>query len=98
MTDTDLAATLLAAYDARMRAVQPVPAPGITYEHDGPVLRVMGRHRGFVTRLAVNRTGGGPVTSRTVLKAGERHQPVTSARPGLAIPGGRARRPGRRRA
>ncbi|WP_369228259.1 GNAT family N-acetyltransferase [Streptomyces sp. R39] len=32
-----------------MRAVQPVPAPGITYEHDGPVLRVVGRHRGFVT-------------------------------------------------
>ncbi|MFD4508813.1 GNAT family N-acetyltransferase [Streptomyces sp. NPDC058457] len=32
-----------------MRAVQPVPAPGITYEHDGPVLRVVGQHRGFVT-------------------------------------------------
>ncbi|MGW4905901.1 GNAT family N-acetyltransferase [Streptomyces sp. NPDC004270] len=32
-----------------MRDVQPVPAPGITYEHDGPVLRVVGQHRGFVT-------------------------------------------------
>ncbi len=49
MTDTDLTAALLAAYDAQMRAVQPVPAPGITYEHDGPVLRVVGQHRGFVT-------------------------------------------------
>ncbi|MFJ8492116.1 GNAT family N-acetyltransferase [Streptomyces sp. NPDC094038] len=49
MTDTDLTATLLAAYDAQMRAVQPPPAPGVSYEHDGPALRVAGRHRGFVT-------------------------------------------------
>ncbi|MGW1876722.1 GNAT family N-acetyltransferase [Streptomyces sp. NPDC001975] len=49
MTDTDTDAALLAAYDAQMRAVQPVPAPGITYQHDGPVLRVVGQHRGFVT-------------------------------------------------
>lgn len=49
MTDTDLAATLLAAYDAQMRAVQPTPAPGVGYEHDGPLLRVVGQHRGFVT-------------------------------------------------
>ncbi|MEW1776242.1 GNAT family N-acetyltransferase [Streptomyces sp. NPDC086777] len=49
MTDTDLRAALLAAYDAQMRVVQLVPAPGITYEHDGPALRVVGRHRGFVT-------------------------------------------------
>ncbi|WP_089098807.1 GNAT family N-acetyltransferase [Streptomyces hyaluromycini] len=49
MTDTDNTAALLAAYDAQMRAVQPVPAPGITYEHDGPALRVVGQHRGFVT-------------------------------------------------
>ncbi|MER7841848.1 GNAT family N-acetyltransferase [Streptomyces sp. NPDC096040] len=32
-----------------MRAVQPNPAPWVTYEHDGPVLRVVGQHRGFVT-------------------------------------------------
>ncbi|WP_260327933.1 hypothetical protein [Streptomyces sp. Ag109_O5-1] len=49
MTDTELAATLLAAYDAQMRAVQPVPASGVGYEHDGPLLRVVGQHRGFVT-------------------------------------------------
>ncbi|MFI6250272.1 GNAT family N-acetyltransferase [Streptomyces sp. NPDC051016] len=49
MTDTDRTATLLAAYDAQMRAVQPTPAPGITYEHDGALLRVVGQHRGFVT-------------------------------------------------
>ena len=49
MTDTDRTAALLAAYDAQMRAVQPVPAPGVTYERDGPVLRVVGQHRGFVT-------------------------------------------------
>ncbi|MFK0285659.1 GNAT family N-acetyltransferase [Streptomyces sp. NPDC090499] len=49
MTDTDLTAALLAAYDAQMRAVQPVPAPGVSYEHDGPALRVVGQHRGFVT-------------------------------------------------
>ncbi|MFE2070864.1 GNAT family N-acetyltransferase [Streptomyces sp. NPDC059467] len=49
MTDTELAATLLAAYDAQMRAVQPVPAPGVGYEHDGALLRVVGEHRGFVT-------------------------------------------------
>ncbi|MEU2772401.1 GNAT family N-acetyltransferase, partial [Streptomyces sp. NPDC007162] len=32
-----------------MRTVRPVPAPGITYERDGPVHRVVGRPRGFVT-------------------------------------------------
>ncbi|MEU2425275.1 GNAT family N-acetyltransferase [Streptomyces sp. NPDC007851] len=49
MTDTDSTAALLAAYDAQMRFVEPtVPAPGVSYEHDGPLLRVVGEHRGFV--------------------------------------------------
>lgn len=49
MTHTDSTADLLAAYDLQMRAVRPIPAPGVTYAHDGPVLRVVGRPRGFVT-------------------------------------------------
>ncbi|MCG7208042.1 GNAT family N-acetyltransferase [Streptomyces arenae] len=49
MTDTDTTAALLAAYDAQMRSLEPsTPAPGVTYEHDGPLLRVVGEHRGFV--------------------------------------------------
>lgn len=41
MTDneTETDAALLTAYDSQMRAAQPVPAPGITYQYDGPVLR-----------------------------------------------------------
>lgn len=39
---------LLAAYDEQMRGVSPTPSAGATYEHDGPLLRIVGRHRGFV--------------------------------------------------
>lgn len=40
---------LLAAYDAQMRLEPPEPPPGVRYEHDGPVMRVVGRHQGFVS-------------------------------------------------
>jgi GNAT superfamily N-acetyltransferase len=39
---------LLAAFDAQARAEPSVPPPGITYEQDGPVLRVIGAERGFI--------------------------------------------------
>jgi N-acetylglutamate synthase-like GNAT family acetyltransferase len=41
--------TLLAAYDEQMRGAPPVPAAGVTYERDGPLLRIVGETRGFVT-------------------------------------------------
>jgi hypothetical protein len=45
MVDT---AALLAAYDAQMRLpTGPVPL-GVTYEHDGPVVRIVGEHVGRV--------------------------------------------------
>src|SRR6266567_6043382 len=40
---------LLDAYDQQVRGVPPRPATGETHEHDGPVLRVAGGHRGLVT-------------------------------------------------
>lgn len=42
------AAGLLAAYDAEMRAPQRTPPAGITYEHDGPLVRIVGSHRGLI--------------------------------------------------
>ena len=46
MRDTE---ALLAAFDAQARAEPPNPPPGIRYEHDGPVLRVVGAARGFIS-------------------------------------------------
>jgi hypothetical protein len=40
---------LLRAYDEQMRGIGNPGRPGIIVEHDGPVLRVAGQHRGFVT-------------------------------------------------
>ena len=40
---------LLAAFDAQARAEPPNPPPGIRYEQDGPVLRVVGAARGFIS-------------------------------------------------
>jgi GNAT superfamily N-acetyltransferase len=40
---------LLAAFDAQARAEPPSPPPGIRYEQDGPVLRVVGAARGFIS-------------------------------------------------
>ncbi|BBC33034.1 hypothetical protein SGFS_043280 [Streptomyces graminofaciens] len=45
MTDTE---TLLAAYDAQMRGAPPNPPAGVTYEQDGPVVRVVGQVCGYV--------------------------------------------------
>lgn len=39
---------LLALYDESMRGAPPEPAPGVTYERDGPLLRAVGGFRGFV--------------------------------------------------
>lgn len=41
--------TLLAAYDNQMRGAAPNPPAGVTYEKDGPLLRIVGETRGFVT-------------------------------------------------
>jgi hypothetical protein len=40
---------LLAAFDAQARAEPPDPPPGVWHEHDGPVLRVVGQERGFIS-------------------------------------------------
>jgi len=40
---------LLRAYDEQMRGVSHQERPGITIEQDGPLLRVAGQFRGFVT-------------------------------------------------
>lgn len=45
---TDIGA-LLAAYDQQLRGVPPVPPVGVRYERDGPLLRIVGQHRGFIT-------------------------------------------------
>jgi hypothetical protein len=41
--------TLLRAYDEQMRGIGNPGRPGLIIERDGPVLRVAGEHRGFVT-------------------------------------------------
>ncbi|WP_328873805.1 GNAT family N-acetyltransferase [Streptomyces sp. NBC_00287] len=46
MTDTE---TLLSAYDDQMRGAPPTPPAGVTYEQDGPLLRIVGGFRGFVS-------------------------------------------------
>ena len=40
---------MLAAFDAQARAEPPNPPPGVRHEQDGPVLRVVGQIRGFVS-------------------------------------------------
>ena len=45
MVDT---AALLAAYDAQMRMPPGAVPTGLTYEHDGPVLRIVGAHVGRI--------------------------------------------------
>jgi hypothetical protein len=46
MTDID---GLLEAYDAQMRGAPPTPPAGVAYEQDGPLLRIVGQFRGFVS-------------------------------------------------
>ncbi|MEV6791720.1 GNAT family N-acetyltransferase [Streptomyces sp. NPDC051320] len=46
MTDID---SLLTAYDEQMRGAPPHPPTGVTYEQDGPLLRVVGQFRGLVS-------------------------------------------------
>jgi GNAT superfamily N-acetyltransferase len=41
--------TLLAAYDEQARGVTPSPPPGVTNEQDGPLVRVVGQFRGFIS-------------------------------------------------
>jgi hypothetical protein len=40
---------LLAAFDAQARTESPSPPAGVWYEHDGPLLRVVGQERGFIS-------------------------------------------------
>jgi GNAT superfamily N-acetyltransferase len=50
VTDTNASTdTLLAAYDEQMRGAPPTPPTGVTYEQDGPLLRIVGQFRGFVS-------------------------------------------------
>ncbi|MEU6799149.1 GNAT family N-acetyltransferase [Nonomuraea wenchangensis] len=46
MTEND---DLLAAYDQQMRGAPPHPPAGVSYEQDGPVLRIVGQFRGFIS-------------------------------------------------
>ncbi|GAA3671444.1 GNAT family N-acetyltransferase [Nonomuraea antimicrobica] len=46
MTDID---DLLSAYDQQLRGAPPHPPTGVTYERDGPLLRIVGQFRGFVS-------------------------------------------------
>ena len=46
MTTVD---ALLAVYDRQMRGVEPKPPAGVRYERDGPLLRVVGGHRGYIS-------------------------------------------------
>ena len=39
---------MLTVYDEHMRGVEPKPRAGVTYERDGPLLRVAGGHRGYI--------------------------------------------------
>ena len=48
MTTADIQ-TLLTAYDDQMRGAPPTPPAGVTYEQDGPLLRIVGQFRGFVS-------------------------------------------------
>ena len=40
---------MLDAYDEQMRGAPPSPPAGVTYERDGPLLRIVGQFRGFVS-------------------------------------------------
>jgi hypothetical protein len=47
MPDLD---TLLAAYDTQMRSAETTNlAPGVTAERDGPIVRLVGQYRGFIS-------------------------------------------------
>ena len=46
MTTVD---ALLAVYDQQMRGVEPKPPAGVRYERDGPLLRAVGGHRGYIS-------------------------------------------------
>jgi GNAT superfamily N-acetyltransferase len=41
--------TLLSMYDEQMRGAPPVPPVGVRYERDGPLLRIVGGHQGFIS-------------------------------------------------
>jgi hypothetical protein len=40
---------LLTAYDDQMRGIGPNPLAGVRYEQDGPLLRVVGEYRGYIS-------------------------------------------------
>jgi GNAT superfamily N-acetyltransferase len=46
---TEDVAALLAAFDEQARPEPATPPAGVRYERDGPVLRVVGRHQGFIS-------------------------------------------------
>lgn len=62
MSTADVQAqALLSAYDDQMRGAPPHPPTGVTYEQDGPLLRIVGQFRGFVGatgRRATSTCGG----------------------------------------
>ncbi|WP_328978213.1 GNAT family N-acetyltransferase [Streptomyces canus] len=48
MTTADIQ-PLLSAYDDQMRGAPPTPPAGVTYQQDGPLLRIVGQFRGLVS-------------------------------------------------
>jgi hypothetical protein len=54
---------LLDAFDERARTEAPSPPAGVWYEHDGPLLRVVGEERGFIS--APCRLGFQPIATTT---------------------------------
>ncbi|BBH69956.1 N-acetyltransferase [Actinoplanes sp. OR16] len=76
MADT---AELLAAYDAQMRIPPGVVPTGVTHEHDGPLLRIVGEHMG---RIRAERDLGmtGADLDRLIMRQRDyfarRHEPV----------------------
>ncbi|MEV7990578.1 GNAT family N-acetyltransferase [Streptomyces sp. NPDC086077] len=46
---TDDTRDLLAVYDKQLRGVFPNPSAGVSWEQDGPLLRVVGRTQGLIT-------------------------------------------------
>ena len=40
---------LLSAYDEQMRGAPASPPAGVRYERDGPLLRITGQYRGFIS-------------------------------------------------
>src|SRR5262249_799029 len=84
---------LLAAFDGRARTESPSPPAGAWYERDGPLLRVVGEERGFIS--APRDTGAGacvrsaaaaPARTRCCRPGRQRTRTCPTAAPGRLWP------------